>query len=73
VRGAREVIARIAATAELDHTTAHVLRHVFAATPLRGGTALVLVAELVGHARLGPEVAVQVKVLADEPAAPTDA
>jgi site-specific recombinase XerD len=53
VRGARDIIARIAQTAGLNHdTTAHVLRHTFATTLTRGGTDLVIVADLLGHARL---------------------
>ncbi|MGB0096688.1 MAG: tyrosine-type recombinase/integrase [Solirubrobacteraceae bacterium] len=35
-----------------DHVTAHVLRHSFATTLVRGGTDLVIAAELLGHARL---------------------
>lgn len=31
---------------------AHILRHIFATTLVRGGTNLVLVAELLGHAQL---------------------
>lgn len=53
VRGARDIIARIASAAgEADTVTAHVLRHTFGTNLVRGGTDLVLVAELLGHARL---------------------
>jgi site-specific recombinase XerD len=52
-RGAHDVITRIAERAGLDdHVTAHVLRHSFATTLVRGGTDLVIAAELLGHARL---------------------
>jgi site-specific recombinase XerD len=47
------VITGIAARAGLDdRVTAHVLRHSFATTLVRGGTDLVIAAELLGHARL---------------------
>jgi integrase/recombinase XerC len=52
-RGAHDIITRIADRAGLDdHVTAHVLRHSFATTLVRGKTDLVLAAELLGHARL---------------------
>ena len=40
------------AASQQDETTAHVLRHTFGTTLVRGGADLVLVAELMGHARL---------------------
>ena len=46
-------MARLAeAASQEDETTAHVLRHTFGTTLVRGGADLVLVAELMGHARL---------------------
>ena len=52
-RAASDIIAAIAAQAGLDDDpTAHVLRHTFATSLVRGKTDLVVVAELMGHARL---------------------
>jgi site-specific recombinase XerD len=52
-RGAHDVITGIGARGGLDdHVTAHVLRHSFATTLVRGGTDLVIAAELLGRARL---------------------
>jgi len=54
VRGASDIIRGIAAEANLgeEHITAHIGRHTFAATLVRGGTDLVTVADMLGHARL---------------------
>ena len=54
VRGASDIIRGIAADANLDeeHITAHIGRHTFATTLVRGGTDLVTVADMLGHARL---------------------
>ena len=54
VRGARDILARLAEDAgiEAEDFTSHVLRHTFGTTLVRGGHALVLVAELMGHRRL---------------------
>ena len=46
------VAALAEAASQEDETTAHVLRHTFGTTLVRGGADLVLVAELMGHARL---------------------
>ena len=52
-RGASGSFRQIADNAGLDdQTTAHILRHTFATTLIRGGTDLVIVAELLGHSRL---------------------
>lgn len=52
-RGASDIFRTIATTAGLDDTiTAHTGRHTFATTLIRGGTDLVTVAEMLGHARL---------------------
>ena len=54
VKGAHDIITTIATAAGLedDEITAHVLRHTFATRLVRGRTDLVIVAELLGHARL---------------------
>ncbi len=54
VKGAHDIITAIATAAGLEDedVTAHVLRHTFATRLVRGRTDLVIVAELLGHARL---------------------
>lgn len=52
-RGASTIFRTIATTAGLNDTiTAHTGRHTFATTLVRGGTDLVTVADMLGHARL---------------------
>lgn len=51
--GASEIITAVTAAARFeDPATAHVLRHTFGTSLVRGGTDLVTVAELLGHARV---------------------
>jgi len=54
VRGASDIIRAVAVAANLDEQdiTAHVGRHTFATTLIRGGTDLVTVADMLGHSRL---------------------
>jgi len=52
-RAASTVFSSMLNTAGLDdHATAHVLRHTFATRLVRGGTDLVVVADILGHASL---------------------
>jgi site-specific recombinase XerD len=52
VGGARDVIDRIAQAAGLQDVTADLVRTTFAATPARGGTDLIVLADLLGNADL---------------------
>ncbi|WP_157255000.1 tyrosine-type recombinase/integrase [Nonomuraea typhae] len=64
-RAAGGIIADIAQTAGLDDpTTAHVLRHTLATTLVRDKGDLVVVAEILGHARLGDHAPVQLALRA---------
>jgi site-specific recombinase XerD len=53
-RAASDIFATVALAAGLeeDSITAHTARHTFATTLIRGGTDLIIVADLLGHARL---------------------
>ncbi|MFG1928635.1 tyrosine-type recombinase/integrase [Cryptosporangium sp. NPDC048952] len=52
-RSVDERIAQLGTDAGIEGLTPHVLRHTFGTRLLRGGADVVLVAELMGHARLG--------------------
>jgi len=52
VRSAGAIVAKIGRLAGIDDLTPHVLRYTFATNLTRGGTDLVIVAELCGHRRL---------------------
>lgn len=51
-RAAQDVIGKYAYQARLEGVTPHVLRHTFATRLLRAGTDIVVVAALLGHARI---------------------
>ena len=52
VKGADDILGQIADAAGITDFTTHALRHTFGTNLVRAGTDLVLVAELMGHARL---------------------
>ena len=76
-KGATDILAAIAADAGIpDDFSPHVLRHCFGTTLVREGHDLVLVAELMGHARLETTRAYPLPTVADRQRAidslPTD-
>jgi site-specific recombinase XerD len=52
VRAASDIYNAVVDDADLDDASAHILRHTFATTLIRNGTDIVIVSELLGHARL---------------------
>jgi integrase/recombinase XerC len=52
VRAASDIFNAVVDDADIDEAAAHILRHTFATILIRGGTDIVIVAEMLGHARL---------------------
>lgn len=71
-RGAHDILLAIAEEAAItaDLTGGHVLRHTFGTRLVREGHDLVLVAELMGHARLETTQAYSLPTAADPPLRP---
>jgi integrase/recombinase XerC len=51
-RGASDIFNEVVDDADLEEAAAHILRHTFATTLIRAGTDIVIVGDLLGHARL---------------------